>query len=364
MSKSQFSKIANCQRCAYLKIAALGLLGIYLVFGTGYYCEAATFSDLPLTHPQYQAINCLYENNVLSGYEDGTFKPERTVTRAEMVKLALKGAGIELENQEGKNTFSDVQAGDWFAPYVEQAVSLGVVRGFDDGTFGPDKSVKRVEALKMIIIAQDLELPLAKEQIYTDVEVDAWYAPYVRFVYEHQLLTIEGDEFGRDEGMRRKDIAEVLYKLQVNKDASNLNCWPFIALSFILFLWIILAYLNIIQLRRMSPKYPLLHWLMAIILAPLMIVYYTIYNFDIKNLILSDQNTYRPSKHERLNYLFRNYVYIRRSREVKGLVTLFLKRNYQKLLYLSFVLLLNYFIFILILTGLVTCSYKNSFFLF
>ncbi|MDD4352170.1 MAG: S-layer homology domain-containing protein [Candidatus Gracilibacteria bacterium] len=324
--------------------------------------EQLAFSDVPVTHPQYEAIVSLQAAGVLSGYEDGTFKPERIVTRAEMVKLALRGAGITVAEKATETDFKDVAADSWYAPYIKKAAELKIVGGYEDGTFRPENSVNRVEALKMILTAQELEMPQAGEQIYTDVAVDSWYAPYVRFVYEHQLLTVDSEVFERDKGMTRKDIAEILYKLNLLKGAQTLYCWPLKMLISLSFLWILLLTLNIRKLRQNTFSKVYLHYLFAIFLAPFAALFYAVksFSFELQNKQEKELN-FRPSKYERFNYMFRRYVYTKKSAHLSKLLILFLKTNYLKVLYFFLVLLLDYFVYLLILTSLLSCSYKASF---
>ena len=351
-------------QCPILKKLGIGawvLVGIYLVLSMGVCHALVGFVDVPVTHPQYQAIIALQRDGVLSGYEDGTFKPERIVTRAEMVKLALNGAGtfVELDNFVTPD-FSDVSEDDWFAPYVATAVSESIVRGFDDNTFKPNQAVNRVEALKMILTAQKLELPLAGEQIYKDVSPESWYAPYVRFVHDNNLLTVESDVFERDQGMRRKNIAEILYKLEKLESVGTLSCWPLRMLLPLAFLWALLFCLNLVQIKKLKLENKPLHFVIAILLAPLTALFYAFLGLEFEKLVTRQENSYHPSKYERLNYLFRKYVYIRHSRQIREVFLNFLKANYARLLYLFLILTLDYFVCLLLLTSMATCAYKGS----
>ena len=86
-------------------------------------CFAAQFSDFDLKNQWlsegYEDImNFLVEKEVIKGYPDGTFKPENTITRAEMSKVLVVAFDVELKNEEAKILFPDVSENAWYAKYV------------------------------------------------------------------------------------------------------------------------------------------------------------------------------------------------------------------------------------------------------
>ncbi|MFH1375863.1 MAG: S-layer homology domain-containing protein, partial [Patescibacteria group bacterium] len=88
----------------------------------------------------------------VGGYPDGSFQPANSVNRAEAMKMILSAAN--LSGTAPSSTFSDVPSGAWFAPFVNYAAELEIVNGYPDGTFGPDKLVTRAEIAKMIMNAK------------------------------------------------------------------------------------------------------------------------------------------------------------------------------------------------------------------
>ncbi|MSR67784.1 S-layer homology domain-containing protein [Candidatus Peribacteria bacterium] len=98
-----------------------------------------------------QAIYTAVHFSIASGYSDGSFKPDAPVNRAEAVKMLLLAAQIEMKASTGTVlAFSDVSETDWFSPYVNIAVEREIVRGYQDGTFRPDQPITRAEAAKII----------------------------------------------------------------------------------------------------------------------------------------------------------------------------------------------------------------------
>lgn len=110
---------------------------------------AMSFTDTQGT-PYATAINALEEKGVVQGYANGSFKPNSAINRAEFLKIALEGQSIALQNSD--NCFPDVQS-DWFAKYVCTAKSQGIVSGYPDGSFKPEQQVTFAEASKILALA-------------------------------------------------------------------------------------------------------------------------------------------------------------------------------------------------------------------
>ena len=127
-----------------------------------------SFSDVNNDHPYYAAIESLKNLGIINGYEDGTFQPEKAVNRAEAIKMILGSAGLDIpEIQAGdQQEFPDVPSETWFAKFVVLAKQKGIVRGNDDGTFAPARQVVKAEFLKMLLEAFGKDL--SKHQNLTE----------------------------------------------------------------------------------------------------------------------------------------------------------------------------------------------------
>ncbi len=187
----------------------------------------AGFKDLALGHKNAQAIEFLKEAEVIGGYEDGTFKPGNTVNRAELSKILVEAQGITPDEDQYNNCFPDVTE-EWFAPYVCYAKEMEWVSGYADGTFKPEKTVNKVEAIKMVINSQGFaeEMQECKEDLYEDTDQGAWYAKFLCVAKAKGLL--EEDENGNyvpAEGMTRGNVSENIYRSimvrKLNKSAFN-----------------------------------------------------------------------------------------------------------------------------------------------
>lgn len=96
------------------------------------------------------------DGGVIKGYEDGSFRPNNKITRCEMIVMVLKAFGIE-QSFESAMTFSDSNTiPEWSKRFVKKGVDLEIIKGYNDNTFGPNKEITRAEAAT--IIAKCMEL--------------------------------------------------------------------------------------------------------------------------------------------------------------------------------------------------------------
>ncbi|MBE7036690.1 MAG: S-layer homology domain-containing protein, partial [Ruminococcaceae bacterium] len=117
---------------------------------------AADFSDVPSNYQYYDAVQSLVARGIINGYEDGTFKPEATITRAEFAKMVIYAIGLGNMTQDASTEtgFPDVASNHWAAGVIKIAYDLKIINGFDDGTFKPDENVTYDQALKMAVCAK------------------------------------------------------------------------------------------------------------------------------------------------------------------------------------------------------------------
>jgi len=121
---------------------------------------AATFSDVAEDNINFIAIESLYNLQIIKGYPDGTFKPEQSVNRAEALKMILNSAEISSEDTLTDTGFPDVPADSWFAKFVVAGKSFGIIKGNPDGTFAPERLVNKAEFVKMLLEAFEIDLSL------------------------------------------------------------------------------------------------------------------------------------------------------------------------------------------------------------
>ncbi len=109
----------------------------------------------------------------IKGYENGMFKPEKGVTRAEAAQMFYS---LLRDKSWEQKTFPDVKESQWYADAVGVMAGLGIVRGYSDGNFRPDRQITRAEFVTMAVACDTLQDGTSD---FTDVSDTSWYAPYV-----------------------------------------------------------------------------------------------------------------------------------------------------------------------------------------
>ncbi|MBR5614718.1 MAG: S-layer homology domain-containing protein [Clostridia bacterium] len=112
----------------------------------------ATYTDVTEDSAYYEAVETLNKLGIVTGYEDGTYKPEDGVTRAEMAALIARIQGYgETAKAPANTAFTDVPSSHWASGYIANAAGMGIINGYGDGTFGPEDPVLYEQAVKMIM---------------------------------------------------------------------------------------------------------------------------------------------------------------------------------------------------------------------
>lgn len=176
------------------------------------------FRDVPRkTHKNASAIYYLNDKGIIQGYEDQTFRPKKSLTRGELITILVKAVGVSPDGGKYKDCFPDVN-GQKYAPYVCYAKEAGWVGGYQAGEFKglykPSLSVSKAEAMKMLLNA--FEVRVSKRitlKPFTDVSVDAWYAPFIAKAKELSLPEDTGSSFHPAFAISRGALSESLYRL-------------------------------------------------------------------------------------------------------------------------------------------------------
>lgn len=204
------------------KTAVIGLLMGIISIPTA---AAMEFSDVPNDHPDFVSITQLVEQGILKGYDDGTFKPEKIVNRAEAIKVILGGSNISVESELEEAPFTDTLPDQWFAPFVMKAKQLGVVNGNPDGSFAPSNEVKRVEFIKMLLETNRFKKEKwENQQHFDDVPGDSWYASYMNYAGKSGLVIADSNnQLNPEQAVTRGEMAEILYLMRIILNGRNAN---------------------------------------------------------------------------------------------------------------------------------------------
>jgi hypothetical protein len=175
------------------------------------------FTDVGKSHINYVAIKNLSESGVLKGYDDGTFQPDKLVNRAEALKIILSSSGVDSPVENLTEKFSDVGIDQWFAPFVIRAADLGIVNGNPDGSFTPGANVKRAAFMKMLLETNKFKKDKWEaQQIYSDVPQDAWYNAYMNYAGKAGLIVKSADNsLYPDKELSRAEVSEIIYLMKL-----------------------------------------------------------------------------------------------------------------------------------------------------
>ena len=114
--------------------------------------ESSIFTDMQSSHWAYAYVKALKSDGIISGDEDGAFRPSANVSREEFVKMLVSAFGISCEDYN-KAAFADIPDGDWCEPYVAKAYELGIVNGVSSAAFGKGMPITRQDMAVMAVNA-------------------------------------------------------------------------------------------------------------------------------------------------------------------------------------------------------------------
>lgn len=144
-----------------------------------YWSQSSGFTDVASGAWYNNAVSTLTRAGILDGYEDGSFRPNASITRAEFTKIAV--SFFKHVGGASANPFSDVPDSAWYAEFVKAAAELGLIDGYEDGTFRPNAPITRAEACTIVNRTlgrapdKDNLLPEHEMLTWPDNSRDAWY---------------------------------------------------------------------------------------------------------------------------------------------------------------------------------------------
>lgn len=144
-----------------------------------YWSQSSGFTDVASGAWYNNAVSTLTRAGILDGYEDGSFRPNASITRAEFTKIAV--SFFKHAGGASANPFNDVPESAWYAEFVKAAAELGLIDGYEDGTFRPNAPITRAEACTIVNRTlgrapdKDNLLPEHEMLTWPDNSRDAWY---------------------------------------------------------------------------------------------------------------------------------------------------------------------------------------------
>lgn len=171
--------------------------------------SSAIFKDMS-GHWASSYVEALYKRGIMNGYPDGSFRGGNSITRAELAKTIVEAFGIATG---GTNSFSDVSDTSWYAAYVAGAAGAGVITGMDDGTFAPDREVSRQDAVLMLYRAMSIgrKLPIGYTFFNDDLEISDYASGAIRTLGELGIVSgNESKQFMPLNSISRAEVATII----------------------------------------------------------------------------------------------------------------------------------------------------------
>lgn len=161
-----------------------------------YTTTAGDFTDVKAGMWCNRAIATLTNMGIIKGYTDGSFQPNKSITRAELATIIARFAKLDVNTK----TFSDIN-GHWAQKNIELAAGNGWINGYEDGTFRPNNNITRAETFAMINRVLDRQtesvsdlLPTSDMNMWSDnMDADAWYYKDVQEATNYHKCDRVGD---------------------------------------------------------------------------------------------------------------------------------------------------------------------------
>jgi hypothetical protein len=178
------------------------------VTASGAAAFAISYPDVPETADYNQAVTELSALGVVNGFEDGTFRPDENVTRAQITKMVVTALGntavSQAEASTGRDTqFQDVPGSHWASGFVAVGTSStasNFINGYSATTFGPEDNVTYAQAVKMVVAALGYTT-LAEGQ-------GGWPSGYLKYGYQLGIATLTG--VGNDDQLNRAQVSVII----------------------------------------------------------------------------------------------------------------------------------------------------------
>ena len=174
-----------------------------------------SFTDIKSTQWFNEHIGYLSNKKQINGFDDGSFKPYSEITRAEAAVLI--GRALGYDGAKTATSFTDVSAQSFASGYIQEAVTQKIITGYKDGTFRPDKKVTRAEMAILISKAFELEHQLNSTTSFKDISSQMAAYPYILSIIESGITKGYKDHTFRPyDFMTRSEFVAFLSRVQTD----------------------------------------------------------------------------------------------------------------------------------------------------
>lgn len=167
------------------------------------------------THWARNEIARLSRKGVVKGFDDATFRPDQSVTRAQfatMLVQSMRAKGVNVVPYAGKSPFRDLSTNHWAHANMMTAHKLGIIQGYPNNSIKPDQSITRAEMALMVARAHDLLLYKRSKSSFADLPTSHWASPAVEALASRNWISGYGQTFKPQGRATRAEVVVLLAK--------------------------------------------------------------------------------------------------------------------------------------------------------
>lgn len=172
--------------------------------------KAALFKDIPNNYTYYKEVEYLTSNNIITGYSDGTFKPNNKLTRAHAAVIISRALGLNTSNVKNPS-FKDIPANHIYYKEIAAVAEAGIMSGRENNKFDPDATLTRAQMAKIVALAYNLKG--TSNIVFKDVPKNDWAYTYIQQLAANNITTgYNGNLYKPNESISRVHFGLFLYR--------------------------------------------------------------------------------------------------------------------------------------------------------
>ena len=167
------------------------------------------FADVADNTWYTNAVNYCAGRKYMSGYNYSTFKPNNTITRAEMATIMTSMLKLDLK---ASNTFTDVKNGKWYTEPILKCVKAGIMSGYSNTQFGPSDTLTREQGAVILAKAFNVGKATGRTTFSDDAKISKWAVGSVKAMVAKGLITgVGNNRFSPNTTMTRAQVSQIIY---------------------------------------------------------------------------------------------------------------------------------------------------------
>ncbi|MNI69860.1 S-layer protein precursor [compost metagenome] len=174
---------------------------------------AGSIADL-INHWAQASVEQAVSLKIVNGYEDGTFRPNGEINRAEFTTLLSRA--LKLEETQQKLSFTDEQGIPlWVKPHLASVVEAGIIGGYDDGSFRADRKISRAELAVIVVRALKLKVDANAQPSFSDTNlIPQWAQAEVVTAYQAGIISgRDHNQYAPNESATRAEAVSLIMAL-------------------------------------------------------------------------------------------------------------------------------------------------------